>query len=231
MNAVNDAIAKAQAAAAATVDAVPALVQAEVAPVPAAYVPARAPSMADAMASAQMRPDEWLKVKEHGLLLGTSREAIEEMTVMIDMTEQNGFYMKESIKFGNPAVYMSTYDGVTCDKGGPWIAAIGKAQAADSRAKPYYSVDIKMTLMEDVKQIKGGKNHEFGEAGKTLGHSTSTTNFDEWREFYRECSAAGLIGQKVIAKLSAKPLENKAGNAWGVIVFTLVGAAEVAKAA
>ena len=47
--------------------------------------------MADAMASAQMRPDEWLKVKEHGLLLGTSREAIEEMTGMVDMTEQNRF--------------------------------------------------------------------------------------------------------------------------------------------
>ena len=233
MNAVNDAIAKAQEAAATVVEAVPAVVQAG-APandVPVAYVPARAPSMADAMASAQMRPDEWLKVKEHGLLLGTSREAIETMTVMIDMTEKNGFYMKESIKYGNPAVYMSTYDGVTCDKGGPWIAAIGKAQAADPRAKPYYSVDIKMTLMEDVKQIKGGKKHEFGDAGKTLGHSTSTTNFDEWREFYRECSAAGLLNRKVIAILSVKQLENKAGNAWGVIVFTLVGAAEVAEAA
>ena len=232
-NAVNDAIQRAQEAAATVVEAVPAVVQAG-APandVPVAYVPARAPSMADAMASAQMRPDEWLKVKEHGLLLGTSREAIEEMTVMIDMTEQNGFYMKESIKFGNPAVYLSTYDGVTCDKGGPWIAAIGKAQAADPRAKPYYSVDIKMTLMEDVKQIKGSKKHEFGAAGKTLGHSTSTTNFDEWRELYRECSAAGLIGQKVIVKLTVKALENKAGNAWGVIVFTLVGAAEVAAAA
>ena len=231
-NAVNDAIAKAQEAAAATIEAVPAVVQAG-APandVPAAYVPARAPSMADAMASAQMRPEEWLKVKEHGLLLGTSREAIEDMTVMIDMTEQNGFYMKESIKYGNPAVYMSTYDGVTCDKGGPWIAAIGKAQAADPRAKPYYSVDIKMKLTADVKTIKG-KKHEFGEAGKTLGHSTSTTNFDEWREFYRECSAAGLLNQKVVAKLTVKQLENKAGNAWGVIVFTLVGAAEVAKAA
>ena len=60
MSAVNDAIAKAQEAAAATIEAVPAVVQAG-APandVPVAYVPARAPSMADAMASAQMRPDE-----------------------------------------------------------------------------------------------------------------------------------------------------------------------------
>jgi hypothetical protein len=230
MNAVNNAIAKAQEAAAATIDAVPAVVQAEVAPVPAVYVPARAPSMADAMASAQMRPDEWLKVKEHGLLLGTSREAIETMTVEINMTEQDGFYMKESIKYGNPAVYMSTYDGVTCDKGGAWIAAVGKAQAADPRAKPYYSVDIKMRLTADVKTLKG-KKHEFGDAGKMLGHSTSTTNFDEWREFYREVAAAGLVGRKVIAKLTAKPLENKAGNVWGVIVFTLVGPAEIAKAA
>ena len=232
MNAVNDAIAKAQEAAATVVEAVPAVVQAG-APandVPAAYVPARAPSMADAMASAQMRPDEWLKVKEHGLFLGTSREAIETMTVEIDMTEKRGFYLKESIKYGNPAVYLSTYDGVTCDKGGTWQAAVAKAPAADPRAKPYYSADIKMTLVEQVKTIKG-KKHEFGEAGKSLGHSTSTSNFDEWREFYREVAAAGLIGRKVIAKLTVKPLENKAGNAWGVIVFTLVGAAEVAAAA
>ena len=230
MNAVNDAIAKAQAAAAATIDAVPALVQAEVAPVHAAYVPARAPSMADAMASAQMRPDEWRKVKEHGLLLGTSRDAIETMTVEIDMTEQSGFYMKESIKYGNPAVYLSTYDGVTCDKGGAWVHAIAKAQAADPRAKPYYSVDIKMVLIEAVKNAKG-EAHELGVAGKTLGHSTSTSNFDEWREFYREVAAAGLVGRKVVAKLTVKPLENKAGNAWGVIDFALAGPAEAVKAA
>ena len=230
MNAINEAIAKAQEAAAETItDMVPATTQGEAPSVPDVYVPARTPSMVDAMSAVQLRPDEWLKVKEHGLLLGTSLDAIETLTVEIDMTENEGFFVKQSIKYGNPAVYLSTYDGVTCDKGGAWESAVVKAQAADNKAKVYYCADIKMRLVQDAKNLKG-KKHEFGESGKMLGHTTSTTNFEEWRDFYSEVSKADLLNKKVLAVLSAKPLKNKNNNVWGVIVFTLVGAADMAKA-
>lgn len=225
---VNDAIAAAQAAAAAAVETtsaenLPATAGAPAA-APAAYVPRRAPTMSDVLASANLRPDAWLKVSEHGLLIGTAKDLIETIVCDIDMTEQRGFYLKEAIKFGNPAVYLSSYDGVTCDKGGTWEAAIAKAQAIDQKAKPYYSADIKMTIVDQVKNTKG-KKVDIGAAGKTLGLSTSTTNMDEWREFYRECAEQDLIGKTVRCVMSAKPLENNAGNTWGVVVWSLVGAA------
>lgn len=175
-----------------------------------------------------MNVDAWLKVKEFGLLIGDKPNLIEDITVTLDMTEGRGFVPKYAIKAGNPAQYWTTLDNVLCASGGTWDAAIQKASALDSKARPFPCVDLPFTVEEDVKvmvKAKGKPDEELVlcEAGTKLGYTTSTTNWKAWEQFYREVSAAGLLNTTVLVKLSYESKTNKAGNVWGIVTFELLG--------
>lgn len=161
--------------------------------------------------------EDWFKVNEYGITIGADRTLIKSVKVQIDMTEQQGFYVKHSIKFGNPAQYFSSYDGTTCDRGGLWSDAVVKAQRADAKAMPFPAADIILILAEDVKL-----KDKTLPAGTKIGHTTSTSNWQDWAEFYREVSKAGQLGGLVDVTLSSEAVTGKKnGYTWGIMKFKL----------
>jgi hypothetical protein len=173
----------------------------------------------DQLMTGAMNVDIWAKVKEYGLLVG-GEELLQEFEGYIDMTEGIGFAVKMSIKAGNPAQYWSTYDGVTSDKGIPWNEAVAKAGAIDNKQKPYRSVDVPIVLTKDLVSPKGVT---LAKEGTRVGYATSTTNWREWQDFYQRVVQEGLLGARVLVKVTSKRMTNKAGNAWGVMCFESLG--------
>ena len=185
------------------------------------YVAPSAPSLMD-LTQGAMSVDEYLKVKEFGLLIGSKPNLIESMRVAIDTTEMQGFTgVRYSV--GGNVQYLKTYDNINCASGGTWAAAVQKAQMADPTCRPYTGADFAATLLEDAKDAKGAV---VAEAGVRVGHSTSITNKAAMGDFIKKINEAGLMGSVVEAKLGYKPMTNKNGNTWGIITFELLGAAE-----
>lgn len=187
----------------------------------AAGVPATAQRTSftlDDMRNGGLSVDEFIKVKAEGLVL--KDEFFDEIEVDIDTNE---IAICQAIKYGNPAVYDKTFDGVTSVKGGSWASALEKARAVDAKVRPYMSADIPMTLREDV---KGRKGNLLIEGGKRIGHSTSTTNRKAVQDFTNALDQAGLRGQVVHVKLGYQKMTKAGVNPWGIITFNLVGPAE-----
>lgn len=220
-NAIDKAIAEAEAQAAnkkagQTVDLVPAAnTQGNI----QAYAPPKAPSLDDLM-TGSMNVDGYIKVKENTLLIDNKPNLIEKVKVIIDLTEVQAF---TGVKFGNPVVYLKTYDGITAASGGSWADALAKAQRVDAGVRPYMGADIPMELAEDATDLKGAK---VADKGTRLGHSTSTTNRNELASFLKAAKEAGLEGQRVLVELGYKRMTNPKGQAWGILTFSLLGSAE-----
>ena len=161
--------------------------------------------------------EDWLKVNEYGITFGADRTLFQNVKIKIDMTEGAGFFVKHSIKFGNPAQYFSSYDGTTCDRGGLWTDAVVKAQRADPKASPFAAADIIMILAEDIKL-----KDKTLPADTKIGHTTSTSNWQDWAEFYREVAKAGLLGTEVATTVSMEAVTGKKnGYTWGILKFKL----------
>ena len=185
----------------------------------------------ETVGAGQMAVDQWLKVKEDGVLVGDNKTKHEEIRVIIDMTDGQGFRVKQGIKGGNPAQYAYTYDGRVANDGKPWDAACGRIRSLPNAggANPYPCVDLPMEVIADVIG-KDGKTVEI-EAGKILGYTTSTTNWTNWTLFHSEVKKADLLGQKVEVKLGYQERKNNKNNIWGVVTFKLVGLAATNEAA
>lgn len=220
MSSINEAINTAQEAAGKIVE--DAEVTQETLPAqngqPAQVIPFEKPSMETMGNSTGIASsvDEWLKVNEDGIKVGDKKGLTDSVKVRINMVEDDGFFVKQSIKWGNPINYASTYDGRVSDKGGPWGNQLQQVQAMDPRAKPFPSADIKMTLVEPLKL----KDVTIP-AGTTLGHTLSMSNWGNWAEFFREVSKAEKIGQEVEVSLGAEEINGKNGYTWGVLTFSL----------
>lgn len=172
------------------------------------------PFSLDDMRNGGMAVDAWIKVKDVGLQLND--KIVDELRVIIDT---NQIQVSQSIKAGNPAVYKKTYDGVSCATGGTWDAALAEIRRIDDKARPYMSADIPMTLIEDFP----GKPPL--EAGKKIGHTTSTTNRQAFQDFLNQLDKAGLRGQEVEVKLGYQKMTKPGVQPWGIITFELIGLA------
>jgi hypothetical protein len=174
------------------------------------------PTMAAVAAATSVIPRNtpYIKVNEFGILIGKQKKGfIDGFKAKILMQEGSGFALKYTLRFGNPAQYLSSYDGVVCDKGGSWHDAMMKAKRIDPRAEPYISVDVVMTLAADLKA-----GEETLPAGTKIGFNSSKTNFNEWSDFFNEVQAAGLVNQTVDVKIGYRDIEHN-GNTWGVLTF------------
>lgn len=176
------------------------------------------PYSLDDMAQGGLNVDTYLKVKEHGLLVGDTGVLFDEIEVSIDMTQVQ---VTQAIKFGDPATYFRTIDGSRAITGGSWDDAVARAQRADPKATPYMSADLPMTLTTELKDKKGEK--VLVEVGTRIGHSLSTTNKQNFVEFHKAVKDAGLQGSTVSVKLTAQARSNKKANTWGVVRFELLG--------
>jgi hypothetical protein len=219
---VNAAIAAAKAAAAQTVATPAAATGSNVVPLNAGSTAVATPGVKaknyslDDISTGSMNVDEYLKVKEFGLLIGNSTKLIQSITVEIDMTE---VAVCEVCKAGNPAQYVKTFNGVDCTTGGTWPAAVERMQRIDPKARPYKSADIPMTLVDNAVAVD---NSVILEAGKRIGHSLSTTNRGNFQTLLKEIADAGQTNGVVQVKITAEPKSNKNGNTWGVLAFQLL---------
>lgn len=223
INSVDQAIAEANkiAAASAAAPSTAVAIQQPAAQTVAAYIPTKAPTLDDLQAGA-MNVDGYLKVKEFGLLVDAKPNLLESVKVSIDLTEVMAF---TGVRFGNPPIYMKTYDAVTCASGGTWAEALSKANRVDATARPYMGADIPMTLLEDAKDAKGAI---VAPAGMRLGHSTSITNRAALAAFLKDVEKAGLKGQTVEATIGFKKGINQKGQTWGLLTFALAAPAAAA---
>jgi hypothetical protein len=176
------------------------------------------PSMASVAASTGVIPRSvpYLKVNEDGIKIGKDKTYMTGFKAKVLMVEDKGFQAKYTIRFGNPAQYLSSYDGAICDKGGSWGDALAKAKMADPRAEPYPAVDVVLELIEEV-ALKDEKLA----VGQKIGFNSSKTNFSEWADFYQSVAEAGLLGQTIDVQIGHKEI-NHNGNDWGVVTFELL---------
>lgn len=176
------------------------------------------PSMAMAAQTAGIIPKQtpFIKVNEFGILIGKTDKSFKTgFEARIQMIEGQGFKVKHTLRFGNPATYLSTYDGQTCDKGGSWHEALMKAKAAGAKPDPYLSVDVLLELAEDVQC-----SQEILAVGTKVGFTASMTNFDDWSVFFNAVAQAGKLGQEVVAKLNHHAIHHNKHD-WGVVTFKL----------
>jgi len=175
----------------------------------------------DDLEQGAMSVDDWLKVKEFGLLIGSKPDLIETIKVSIDVGggEMTPF---QGIRYGEPPVYLKTYDNVNAVSGGSWEAAKNKAQLIDPTTQPYLGCDIQMTLLEDAVSAKGVV---VAEKGLRLGHSTSITNRNAIADFLKACGKANLKDNKVEVLIGFQAKRNKNNQGWGIITLDLIGPA------
>ena len=179
-------------------------------------VPFSKPTMASVAAASGVIPRNtpFLKVNEFGILIGKQKKGfLEGFRARLLLVEDKGFQLKWTLRFGNPAQYLSTYDGQTCDKGGSWGDAMMKARMIDPKVEPYVCVDVLLTLAE---KLKAGE--EVLAAGTELGFTASKTNFSEWADFHATASEEGLIGAEVSVDIGHRAVTHN-GNTWGVVTF------------
>lgn len=189
------------------------------APMPVALTPSNGNvfSMDDLMSSS-MSVDKYLKVKYQQTFIGD--DAVNgDLYVVIVKSE---VVPKLSIKAGNPVQYRSTIDGKTCTEGGSWLEAVSNMQKISKDARPYNCVDIPMHVAKDVMSFTG---NVIAQVGDVLGHTTSTTNWRNWKDFYQSTPREQ---DKVFAKISRVDMK-KNNNQWGLVKFEYIDDAEAAK--
>lgn len=185
--------------------------------VPSAMPTAMTPSNGNAftmedLTSASMTADVYLKVKYQQTFIGQDVVNAPEVYVAIDLSK---VILKLSIKGGNPVVYASTVNGRTATNGGSWLEAVADIQKMDPKAKPYPSADIPMSVAAPVKDFAG---KTVAEVGTILGHSLSTTNWKNWKNFYDSLPVKEGI---VFAKVTREDV-NKNKQLWAVLKFEYV---------
>ena len=177
----------------------------------------RRPSL-DNLMNSGMNVELYLKVSEDGLKVVVDNKStlFENTEVVINMNE---VIATEAIKWGNPAVYNKTYDGILAADGTTkWTDILEMGQRFG--ATPYASSDIPMTLNEDIKNSKG---EVVVEAGTRIAYSLSTTNREAFARFLRDVNEQNLRHSTVLVKLGYEAKTNKNKNVWGIVTFELLG--------
>ena len=223
MSSIEDAIAAAKQAA--TVTQLPASTIADAAPPLHAAPPgatavatapgAVAPVTMDQLMKSTIQADYWLKVNEFGITLGKSDDLVQRVLVDIDMVDvRPGFGYRAG---ANPPKYWKTYDKVYANNGEPWSECLRQARIIDPGVREYPLVDFVGTLVEDVK----GSSGRLAQAGETVAHTTSVTNWKNFNNFYRTLQKLSLHDQ-IVRVILSKEKRTGNGNTWGVIKFDYV---------
>ena len=179
-------------------------------PVPAAI----APVTMDQVMKSTIQADYWLKVNEFGLTLGKSDELLDEVIVDMDMADvRPGFGYRAG---ANPPKYWKTYDKAYGINGEPWSECLRQARMIDPNVREYPLVDFIGTLVGDVK-VKT----VLAQAGETIAHTTSVTNWKNFNNFYRGLQKLNKEDE-IVRVLLGKEKRSGNGNTWGVLTFDLV---------
>lgn len=163
--------------------------------------------------------DNWVKTGFHGLSI--DEVLVNDFKAVINMTERMGFQPCQSIRFGEqPNVqYDSTVDGVTAKSGKTWPVAIMQARAIDPKCRPYRSVTLTMTALEDITACKGGK--VVVPAGTIIGYATSVTGWANWEKFYKACVLSQRLNGDVFVNVGCDS-RKKGSSEWGVMCWDII---------
>lgn len=162
----------------------------------------------------------WLKIGKTGFSIDKDLGVFDDIEVLINMTEDTGFYVKDTIKWGdNPVNYASCYTGDVSDKGQPWGETVARALRVDAKCQGFYpAVDLILTTTKQITLKEKGK---FIEAGTKLGFTSAKTHWRNWNSFYDEVAAAGELGTTLRINMHHTAV-TKNGNTWGVPEFSII---------
>lgn len=168
-------------------------------------------------AGVNLKPDHWLQTANTGFGIKDHNVPVENLgpvglCLPNDMQAFYGFRMN----IGGQPKYFKSVDRVTCLKTGrPW-GQIAQ-EAASMGEREYKGFDIRLVALQDVKDMKGAV---VVEAGKTLGYSTSVTNFDDIAAFAKKVRDAGMFGQDLVLTARCDVRKNdKNPKGWGALVI------------
>lgn len=232
VDAINAALATARAAAAQAAPAtaqVPAVANASA---PTAVAQAGPPvSMRQMVTEAGIRPDAYLKVTPFGFNVGKDTKTVfDELPVEFRITQAKPFY---GLRYGNPAKYLKSYDRKVESKSRrDWATVTAEASAADPRCTgDYPALDLLMTATADIKAKDGSI---LLEKGKTLGWTSSITNWTEWASFIEpiyQLIDLNIVPPDTLVAGKIKHLQRSGnGNTWGLVSFEDIQVADLGEA-
>jgi len=211
--AIDQALAAAETAAASTTQALAVQATAASAAVPTVLAPGRRITTDDVIGS-MMNVDSFIKFSDTGQIgVGEPVKYVDKLVVSLSLAEIGPAH---GIRYGNPAVYVRTRDGVTTDKGQSWDAALANARRVEPTVQPYNSWDLPFTLL-----AKAGDT----EQGSRVGYTTVWSSFKAFHPVY--ISAKEQFGADAVVKLeiTCKGV-NRPGKKYGEAQFALLGQIE-----
>ena len=120
------------------------------------------------------------------------------------------------LRYGNPATYKTSYDGVYSTEGELWSVVLDNARRAtgDTSVKDYMSMNVQGRLLEDA----GGAT-----AGDTIGYQTTPTQNKNINSLIKTAEAAGIDREDEFEVLIGIEKRTKGSNTWAVQTYEFVG--------
>lgn len=212
-NAMEKAIAEAQAAEAAgpAASATPAVINHTAPPAKAA------PLTLDDFKRETPSVDAWVKIAVDGMTIRDEKvDGFTEAKVRTVMVLDDLVTCKR-LRWGNPATYTASYDGVYATDGQLWSAVIEGARRAtgDMSIKDYISLEVQARLLEDA----GG-----AKAGDVIGYQTTPTQNKALNALIKTIEAEGIgRDEEVEVVIGVKQATNSKGNKWAIHTYEFVG--------
>lgn len=144
--------------------------------------------------------DTWLKVKPYGLTIGKDTTTLfDKLPFRIDLS--NVVYCRR-VRYGNPAEYRSTYDGVNDFRGGLWADTVARARSIDPKCQgDYRSADIPLIAAEDIVAKDGTI---LADQGSKIGYAPAITGWHGWADLIRRLVSAGIDPERDLIEATAR---------------------------
>jgi len=213
-NAMDKALAQAQAAA----DAAPSTPTVIDQATPAA-MPAKGGTLTlDDFQRETPQVDAWLKIALDGFTVRDGKVAeFTDAKINAVMNISDLKYAKR-LSYGDPAVYFTSHDGVYAEDGQLWQVVLDNARRATGKSdiKDYMSCSVQVKLLEDTGGAKAGDN---------IGYQTSKTQNKNLDALIRTAQAAGIgPDEDFEVVIGCEVITSKKGFKWAVHTYEFGGA-------
>ena len=161
--------------------------------------------------------DAWVKIAVDGITIrdekvdGFTEAKLRTVMVLDDLVTC------KRLRWGNPATYAASYDGVYATDGQLWAVVIENARRAtgDGSIKDYISLNVQAKLLEDA----GG-----AKAGDVIGYQTTPTQNKGLNALIKTIEAEGIgRDEEVEVVIGVKQVSNSKGNKWAIHTYEFAG--------
>lgn len=215
---IADAIAAAQNAAAAAVNASANLPSTQTGGTAVGAPVSGGPLGLDDLLAGGVAVDHWLKLSAFGLVVGDKTKPMDTIEAYIDLS-QIAYCYAVKYTLNNQATYHRSYDRVKDSRGENWADVLVKAKQIDEKSYEYRSAEIPLVAAADIIG-KDGKTVAV-KAGETLGLTLPTTGWRPFEAFIKSLVKAKIDPKGAIVKLTlGHEVKSKPGvNDWAVPSF------------